>query len=50
MMDGIMEWLTEGDVVAFGPREKKVGIWVRFVVMILLDWDWNWYGGVLGWA
>lgn len=35
MMDGIMEWLTEGDVVEFGPREKKVGLWVGFVVMIL---------------
>ena len=35
MMDGIMEWFTEGDVAGFGPRERKVGIWVGFVVMIL---------------
>lgn len=35
MMDGIMEWLTEGDVLEFGRREKKVGLWVGFVVIIL---------------
>lgn len=32
MMDEVVEWLTEGDVVEFGPWEKKVGVWVGFVV------------------
>lgn len=35
MMDGIMEWLTEGDVLEFGRREKRVALWVGFVVIIL---------------
>lgn len=35
MMDEVVDWLTEGDVSGFGEGEKKVALWVGFVVMAL---------------
>lgn len=35
MMDELADWLTEGDVCSFGKREKKLAVWLGFVIMAL---------------
>lgn len=46
MMDEMVDWLTEGDVSGFGEGEKKVALWLGFMIMAL----WIGVGVGVGWV